>query len=250
MNDRVNRFRGPEGGSTGGDQPCRSELCGDPAESVARAERYARGELRGQELDQYVRHLRGCELCRERLAERRYLDSTLARFLEPVAPRAEVWERIEQRLAPSAAPATGPQVQPWKSWGDDVDTGEGAGGSGPSEVGDFVNLPAEAARWEATATAGVQTRRLGFDRVNRRVSMLIRMEPGASYPAHRHGGPEECFVVAGDLRVGEFHMRAGDFQRAEAGSVHPAQSTVGGCLLFISSSLEDELLEGCAAGDA
>jgi hypothetical protein len=38
-------------------------------------------------------------------------------------------------------------------------------------------------------------------------------------------------------------MRAGDFQRAEAGSVHPVQSTDGGCLLLITSSLDDELLE-------
>jgi anti-sigma factor ChrR (cupin superfamily) len=69
------------------------------------------------------------------------------------------------------------------------------------------------------------------------------MAPGTSYPAHRHGGAEECFVLEGDLRVGaDLHMRAGDFQRAEEGSVHPDQTTDHGCVLLIVSSTADEIL--------
>jgi len=37
-------------------------------------------------------------------------------------------------------------------------------------------------------------------------------------------------------------MRAGDYQRAETGSTHPVQSTRGGCLLLLTSSLRDELV--------
>jgi anti-sigma factor ChrR (cupin superfamily) len=73
--------------------------------------------------------------------------------------------------------------------------------------------------------------------------MLVRMTEGASYPSHRHAAAEECLVLEGDLIVGEDVLRAGDFQRSEAGSVHPPQSTRAGCLLYILSSLEDELLE-------
>jgi hypothetical protein len=50
-------------------------------------------------------------------------------------------------------------------------------------------------------------------------------------------------VLQGDLRVGPtLHMRAGDYQRVEKGHQHPVQSTDGGCLLFIVSSLHDELV--------
>jgi quercetin dioxygenase-like cupin family protein len=74
--------------------------------------------------------------------------------------------------------------------------------------------------------------------------MLVRMEPGSSYPGHVHGGPEECYVISGDLRVGDsLHMRAGDYQRVAAGMTHPVQSTDEGCLLLITSSLHDELTE-------
>ena len=76
-----------------------------------------------------------------------------------------------------------------------------------------------------------------------RVTMLVRMEKGTSYPSHRHAGPEECYVLAGDLEVGDqLEMHAGDYQRVERGSVHPPQTTREGCLLLITSSMHDELL--------
>jgi len=42
-------------------------------------------------------------------------------------------------------------------------------------------------------------------------------------------------------------MRAGDYQRMERGATHLVQSTQAGCLLFIVSSLQDELLTGAHA---
>ena len=69
------------------------------------------------------------------------------------------------------------------------------------------------------------------------------MAPGTSYPGHRHAGVEECYVLEGDLRVGDLVMRAGDYQRAAIGSVHGVQSTEGGCLLLVLMSDRDERLE-------
>lgn len=74
------------------------------------------------------------------------------------------------------------------------------------------------------------------------MTFLARMAPGSSYPSHRHGGPEECYVLKGDLDVGHRKMRAGDFERAEPGSVHARETTEEGCLLLIVSSLRDEML--------
>jgi anti-sigma factor ChrR (cupin superfamily) len=121
--------------------------------------------------------------------------------------------------------------QPWKSWGSDATTGG------------FLFVPGAGADWENTSIAGVVTRRLFSDAANDRVTMLVRMAPGTAYPAHRHGGPEDCYVLEGDLRVGDLHMRKGDFQRAELGSEHVIQSTDGGCLLLLVSSQRDTLLE-------
>lgn len=85
-------------------------------------------------------------------------------------------------------------------------------------------------------------RRLSIDEPADRLTVLIRMAAGSSYPPHRHGGPEECYVIAGDLTTGDIKMRAGDYKLAHAGSIDGAQSTQNGCLLLIVSSLRDELL--------
>ena len=86
-------------------------------------------------------------------------------------------------------------------------------------------------------------RQLFVDRKQRSATMLIRMDAGASYPGHRHGGLEECYVLEGDLHHDDRVMRAGDFEVVSEGSRHGRQWTEGGCLLLIRSSLDDELTE-------
>jgi len=121
-------------------------------------------------------------------------------------------------------------VQIWRAWNDS------------SEIDGLVTLRADEGAWEATGVPGVEVRRLFVDRNDNRMTAMFRMAPGAAWPQHRHDGFEECFVVSGDLHVGdELVMRAGDFQRAHGGSHHPKQWTEGGCVLLVSSSLHDEL---------
>ena len=67
--------------------------------------------------------------------------------------------------------------------------------------------------------------------------------PAPATPPHRHYDIEECFVLDGDLRLDDSVLHAGDYQRAEAGSVHGVQWTEGGCTLLIISSTQDELLK-------
>ena len=96
--------------------------------------------------------------------------------------------------------------------------------------------------WEELAVPGVFVKQLDVDRERRMVTMLVRMEPGTSYPRHLHAGSEGCFVLEGELKVGGEILRAGDYQRAGTGSTHDIQSTETGCLLLITSSEDDELL--------
>jgi anti-sigma factor ChrR (cupin superfamily) len=159
-----------------------------------------------------------------------------------VGPEAEpperLWARIEAsvRAIATAAPngraesVAEPATQAWTRWRDD------AAAAAP------LAFVAAAGPWEATAVPGIAARKLFVDEKNDRVTMLVRMSPGAAYPSHRHAGPEECFVLQGDLRTGDVVQHAGEYQRAATGSVHPSQSTEKGCVLLIVSSLHDTLI--------
>ena len=84
---------------------------------------------------------------------------------------------------------------------------------------------------------------LALNKARGYATLLLDVAPGTRFPSHHHGGAEECFVVQGDLQIGDEHeMHAGDFQRMESGSRHAVQSTRGGCLLLVTSSRHDELL--------
>jgi len=96
---------------------------------------------------------------------------------------------------------------------------------------------ASEAVWEALPYPGLHKRLLHLDCASGRYTALVRMAPGASYPAHDHAGVEECLVLEGDLHVGGEVLRAGDYQRALAGSHHVEQTTEGGCLVLLVGPL-------------
>lgn len=87
--------------------------------------------------------------------------------------------------------------------------------------------------WEPAGIPGIERRVLSADPGVGRVVCLFRMAPGARFPAHHHAGVEECYVLEGDLRVGDLVLRAGDYQRAEPGSAHVTQTTEQGCVCLI-----------------
>jgi quercetin dioxygenase-like cupin family protein len=192
---------------------------------------YAFGTLEEPRRAELERRLAASPELRARLAQARELAADLAELVPSAAPSDGLWGRIAARVArgPGEPRDEDTSVQPWKSW---------SAGAGDEDGFRFERE----ARYERTATPGVEVRRLSLDAANDRVTIEVRMAPGASYPPHRHGGVEECYVLEGDLQVGSTEMRAGDFQRMETGSEHPVQSTRGGCRLLIVSSLHDELL--------
>ena len=73
-------------------------------------------------------------------------------------------------------------------------------------------------------------------------TLLVRMEPGATFPDHVHADTEECYVIDGDLRMGGQVFGKGDYIRADAHSTHESISTENGCFLLIAASEENELL--------
>jgi putative transcriptional regulator len=88
-----------------------------------------------------------------------------------------------------------------------------------------------------TPYPGVSIRVLHIDRLRRQFSALMRLDAGARYPGHRHDGPEECLVLDGSVMVGDVRMRAGDYQRSEAGSDHAEQWTDTGAVVYLTAPL-------------
>ena len=95
--------------------------------------------------------------------------------------------------------------------------------------------------WVQTPVRGIRMKILAVDRARDRVTMLLRGEPGAVYPAHRHTGPEECYVIRGSLVVEGQLLRAGDFHHAEGASDHDALHTDEGVEVLLVAAASDYL---------
>lgn len=74
---------------------------------------------------------------------------------------------------------------------------------------------------------------LSVDKKSGRSIYLLRCEPDAVIPAHAHDHLEQAFVIEGELRVGGSLLKAGDFQIARPGSIHPEIRTPTGCLILV-----------------
>ena len=68
--------------------------------------------------------------------------------------------------------------------------------------------------WEQVAP-GIECKLLATDTERHRVSMLVRLAPGASYPAHTHAGVEELHLLDGELWIDERKLLPGDYNRGE-----------------------------------
>jgi anti-sigma factor ChrR (cupin superfamily) len=173
----------------------------------------------------------GCGACEQQLAVLRdtfaVVGATAPLFTPPSHVRDRILAAIE--VAGPAEPVTQATVQTWQAWP-------------AADNSDLHVVRSSEDLWEQVIP-GVRAKRLYVDPHRDTVTMLIRMDPGASYLPHRHAGPEQCFVLEGDVGDGGFVVRAGDFQCAAEGTVHGAQRTESGCLLLIVSSLRDELLD-------
>jgi anti-sigma factor ChrR (cupin superfamily) len=200
----------------------------------------ALGSLSLEESQQVAAHLSsGCAVCVEeqaRVAETLAAMDALEQADQAVLPKPGAQVRAQLMRSIEAASARKPTpglARPWQQ----LQRVEG------SELGHGLTTVSDGPDgWLRTALAGIEIKPLFVDAAQRRVSMLVRMEPGTSYPKHRHAGSEECFVISGELEVGERTLRAGDYQVAARDSVHGVQRTEVGCVLFIVSSQDDELL--------
>jgi len=69
------------------------------------------------------------------------------------------------------------------------------------------------------------------------MSYLVRLDAGVELDGHNHPFDEECFMLEGDLTMGDITLNKGDFHYAPAGVPHGRLSTQNGCLAFIRGAL-------------
>jgi anti-sigma factor ChrR (cupin superfamily) len=86
---------------------------------------------------------------------------------------------------------------------------------------------------------GIEVKTLFHDAAACTVSFLLRAQPNASLPAHRHTASEECVVLEGEFTLGDATLRAGDYLFAASGTDHPAATTRTGVLVYLRGSVAD-----------
>jgi quercetin dioxygenase-like cupin family protein len=179
-------------------------------EWLALAEIFALSALDGDELTRFKAHLaEGCRLCAEKTREAADLFALFSDSLDPCAPPFEIKTRIFAEI--------------------DKDK--------PGHL--FVH--ATDGEWREIAP-GISAKFLATDEAHGRVTALMRMAKGARYIDHRHTLTEEMFVLEGSCTIAGRLLKAGDYHRAEAGSVHLDSHTEEGALMLVLSSMENELL--------
>ena len=64
-------------------------------------------------------------------------------------------------------------------------------------------------------------------------SALVEIDAGATLPMHRHHEHEECFVLRGEVEMGDLRVYAREYHLAPAGTRHSAVRSRTGALLFL-----------------
>ncbi|HJU21980.1 MAG TPA: cupin domain-containing protein [Casimicrobiaceae bacterium] len=94
--------------------------------------------------------------------------------------------------------------------------------------------------WEEVAP-GISCKLLATDTEHHRVSMLVRLAPGAHYPPHRHAGVEELHLLDGELWIDERKLYPGDYNRGQPGTGDKRVWSETGCTCVLVTSTKDAL---------
>lgn len=104
-----------------------------------------------------------------------------------------------------------------------------------ASTGQHLTIAGDAGDWQPFL-AGVECKVLMED--GESMSYLLRLQPGAVIPSHRHSRDEECVVLQGALRIGcQLVVAAGGYHVARAGVLHAPITTEEGALIFLRGEI-------------
>jgi anti-sigma factor ChrR (cupin superfamily) len=97
--------------------------------------------------------------------------------------------------------------------------------------------------WLPHPVPGIRMKVLAVNRSEGYASLLLDVAPGTTFPAHHHGGPEDCYVISGSLFTCGRRLVAGDFVHADGDTDHGELFTEEGCRVLLVVPPEEHLPE-------
>ena len=186
---------------------------------------YALGALSEEEKASFERHLLdGCSVCQGELQKFENVAAEIA-LVNSTAPPASLLATILAQI-PKQSGAETSQSAP------DV----------LFQYGGVLISRSSELPWKPAPIPGVWSKTLWVDAARKYSTSLVRLDPGAVYPPHRHNDIEEIYLLEGHFLVEGIDMQPGDYCRSEPGSIHGPSKTESGGLILIFSSERDEIL--------
>lgn len=174
---------------------------------------YALQALAASELPAVEAHIAACPECQRELESLRpVVDRFVSWPADVLRPPASLQGRLALRIA--AETGNSPAPPPARQWSE----------------------PA----WEQVAP-GIECKLLATDTERHRVSMLVRLAPGASYPPHTHAGVEELHLLDGELWIDERKLFPGDYNYGAPGAGDERVWSETGCTCVLVTSTRDVL---------
>ena len=93
--------------------------------------------------------------------------------------------------------------------------------------------------WQPYPIPGIRMRVLAVNEAKGYATLLLDARPGARFPAHHHGGAEECYVLSGSVHTLGRRLGPGDFLHADAGTDHPEIWTEEGARVLLVVPTDD-----------
>ena len=142
----------------------------------------------------------------------------VAQSAPQVAPPRELKQKIFQKLQERVAPIA------------------------PTDTPGLRFLAGTEHGWKPLPVQGAFIKLLSLQADRGYAVLLGKLEPGTRYPAHVNVGPEDFYILTGDLHVGEKRLGSGDFHHADAGSQHQENYSIDGCTLLAVLTTDDPLV--------
>jgi anti-sigma factor ChrR (cupin superfamily) len=111
-----------------------------------------------------------------------------------------------------------------------------------TEAGLEFRMAREPGGWKQLPIPGASIKLLSFEAGRGYAVLLGKLEPGVRYPAHTNAGPEDFYILTGDLHVSGRRLGPGDFHHADAGSEHAENYSIEGCTLLAVLTVDDPLV--------
>ena len=173
---------------------------------------YALDCLPAAEAVHFETHLSGCDECRLELEKvRSTVEGLVAWPTDLLRPSASLQQRLASRIAADTGSYRAPPAREWKE---------------PD--------------WEEVAP-GIFCKILAADTERDRVTMLVRLLPGVSYPPHTHAGIEELHLLDGELWIEDRLLYPGDYNFGEPGASDTRVYSETGCTCILITSPNDQL---------